>query len=102
MLLTKSQVYAIVREAINYRKNIFDTDNVAAHVEEAGFTSISGFIKRNAHEIFIRQPDLLVDISAHLDRLEYIFNLPKTLEEEYAHCESRNNAARCNTTNQFC
>ncbi|ACH69404.1 LEF-11 [Pseudalatia unipuncta granulovirus] len=94
-MLTKSQVYAIVREAINYRKNNFDTDNVTSHVEEAGFASISAFIKRNAKEIFIRQPDLLLNISAHLDRLEYIFNLPKTLEEEYAHCESRNNAV-CN------
>ncbi|AKR17502.1 LEF-11 [Mocis latipes granulovirus] len=91
-MLTKSQVYAIVREAINYRKNNFDTDEIASHVEEAGFASISAFISRNAHNIFIRQPDLLVDISAYLERLKYIFNLPKSLEEEYAYCETRNNA----------
>ncbi|AJK91706.1 lef-11 [Spodoptera frugiperda granulovirus] len=89
-MLTKSQVYAVVREAINYRKHHFDTDNVCCHVEDPGFASVSGFIKRHAHEILIRQPDLLVSISAHLDRLEYIFNLPKSLDEEYAYCLVRN------------
>ncbi|AQQ80320.1 LEF-11 [Betabaculovirus altermyunipunctae] len=90
-MLTKSQVYAIVREAVNYRKDNFDTDQVTSHVEDPGFASVFGFIKRNAHDIFIRQPDLLVSISAHLDRLQYVFNLPKTLEEEYACCLERYN-----------
>lgn len=89
-MLTKSQVYAIVRETINYRKDKFDTLEISAHVEDPSFASNLDFIRRHSCEIFIQQPDLLLNISAHLASLEYIFNLPKTLEEEYAYCVSRN------------
>ncbi|AKN63335.1 lef-11 [Agrotis segetum granulovirus] len=93
-LLTKSHVYAIVRECVNFKKHNFDTENVLAHVEDSNFSVISEFINANADRIFIRQPQLDIPITPHRERLSYIFNLPKNLELEYLYCEQRYNGSK--------
>ncbi|AKN80792.1 late expression factor 11 [Diatraea saccharalis granulovirus] len=91
MVLTKSQVYAIVREVINYKKTHNQTSDVTAHVGETQFSSISQFIKEHADRIFINHSDRLeTTVSPHLERLNYLFNLPEDIEEEYKYCLKRN------------
>nr|ANY57565.1 PlxyGVORF46 protein [Plutella xylostella granulovirus] len=89
-LLTRSKAYAVLRETINYRKSKFDTNSVVAHVEEPQFCKNSSFINDRAHKIFIQQPDSTQSIASHKDKLNHLFNLPKTLDEEYEYCRKRN------------
>ncbi|QOD40014.1 lef-11 [Matsumuraeses phaseoli granulovirus] len=92
MLLTKSQVYAIVREVINFKKSTDDTTNVTSHVENSEFASIFQYIKERAGKIVIKHSDHQdASIEHHLTRLNYLFNLPNNLEEEYKYCVTRNN-----------
>ncbi|AAM70251.1 late expression factor 11 [Phthorimaea operculella granulovirus] len=83
-MLTKSDVYAIVREVINYKKSTGDTTDVTAHVETSQFASIHRFIKEYAQNIVIKHSDRIeTPVTPHLNRLNYIFNLPQTTTEEY-------------------
>lgn len=93
--MTKSLVYAIVRESINYKKHVNDTTDVTSHVEDAGFESIIQYINKNADRIILNRSDRQeTSVAAHLDRLNYLFRLPSTLEEEYEYCLRRNNGKR--------
>lgn len=100
MPLTKSQVYAIVREVINYKKATHDTTHVTSHVEDPKFACIFTFILAHANEIFIRKSTLDVDatIAPHIKRLNYLFNLPVSIQEEYLYCV--NNERHHTTTQQ--
>ncbi|AAK70718.1 ORF58 LEF-11 [Cydia pomonella granulovirus] len=92
VMLTKSQVYAIVREVINYRKSTNDTQDVTAHVETPQFETIRQFINTHADRIVIKhfkRQDTAV--APHLSRLNYLFNLPTTIRDEYTYCLNRNN-----------
>nr|AUF82069.1 late expression factor-11 [Cryptophlebia leucotreta granulovirus] len=91
-MLTKSQVYAIVREVISYKKFNNDTKDVTAHVESPQFASISQFINAHADQIFIKHSNHQdAPVAPHLNRLNYIFNLPTTLIDEYNYCLNRDN-----------
>ncbi|ABC61177.1 LEF-11 [Choristoneura occidentalis granulovirus] len=91
MLLTKSQVYAIVREVINYKKSTNNTVNVTSHVEDCGFADILSFIKEHADHILVKRldhPD--ASIAPHIKRLEYLFDLPTLIDTEYNYCIVKN------------
>lgn len=88
-LLTKSHVYAVTRECINYNKNKFNTDHVSSHVEEPDFCHLSNFIIDNTDKISIRQPQLDAPITPHKQRFRYLFNLPSNLADEYRYCIER-------------
>nr|QNN89451.1 LEF-11 [Pieris brassicae granulovirus] len=92
MMLTKSQVYAIVREVINYRKFTDNTTNVTSHVENSYFAGNLQFIKQNADRIVIKHLEQLdVSIAPHTNRLNHLFNLPTSIDAEYKYCLRRNN-----------
>ncbi|APO13934.1 LEF-11 [Plodia interpunctella granulovirus] len=89
-MLTKSQVYAVVREVINFKKFQGDTSDVTAHVETPNFSTILQFIHEHADTIVIKRPDQLnIAVSSHRDRLNHLFKLPKNLSEEYEYCTKR-------------
>ncbi|ABQ51992.1 lef-11 [Spodoptera litura granulovirus] len=89
MILSKSHLYSILREVINYKKHNFDTEDVVAHVEEAAFEELFAYILRCADKIFILQPDLYESIAPHKNRIRHLLKLPKTLQEEYLYCDAR-------------
>ncbi|QNV47840.1 late expression factor 11 [Alphabaculovirus altersperidaniae] len=84
--LTRSEVYAIVREVINKRKHNNDVSNVWAHIFEPGFQEQVGYIRANIDKALItvggEQPHCK-RLSYHVKKLNKIFNLNKTLESEY-------------------
>ncbi|UYE99056.1 MAG: lef-11 [Betabaculovirus sp.] len=89
---TRSNLYAVVREVINYKKSTNDTTNITAHVEDCDFDHVLRFIKENADTIVIKraeQPD--TNLTTHLQRIKHLFNLPNTLDNEYEYCVNRNN-----------
>lgn len=91
MLLTKSQVYAIVREVINYKKSNGDTANVTSHVEDPQFEDIVQFINRHAEQIVLKHSDRLdATLAPHINRINHLFRLPSSLIEEYNYCCERN------------
>jgi Baculovirus LEF-11 protein len=89
-LLTKSATYSVLRETINHKKHHFDTASVVSHVEEPNFGRVSGFINENLSRIFIQKPNSTVSVAPHKEKLNYLFNLPKTLDKEYKYCCRRN------------
>nr|UYX49682.1 late expression factor 11 [Darna trima granulovirus] len=90
--LTKSQVYAVVRETINYKKSHNDTTDVTAHVENNRFASVSRFINERSSKIVIHQPDRPeTSVALYTNRLQHLFNLPNSVKEEYEYCVRRNN-----------
>lgn len=93
-MLTKSEVYHVIREVINYKKSNFDTANVTAHVEEAEFSGVSSFINDNIDRIVITQPDRHESVVSNKNQLKYLFNLSTNLSDEYEHCVKRNHGKR--------
>ncbi|AIS92051.1 late expression factor 11 [Erinnyis ello granulovirus] len=92
MPLTRSDVYAVVREVINFKKSTNDTTNITAHVEDCDFDHVFQFIKENTDRIVIKrsdQPD--TKLTCYLAHIKHLFNLPNSLDEEYKYCVSRNN-----------
>ncbi|AIU41267.1 lef-11 [Sucra jujuba nucleopolyhedrovirus] len=90
--LTRSEVYALVREAINKRKHNNDTDGVCDHMDSSGFEAQIEYIRQNLKNTFIianedRARCKRIDI--HLRRFNEIFKKRNVLEEEYLHCLSR-------------
>lgn len=89
---TRSNVYAVVREVINFKKSTNDTTNITAHVEDCDFDHVLSFIKENSDRIVIKradQPD--TNLTAHWHHIKHLFNLPLTLDKEYEYCVNRNN-----------
>ncbi|AAP85687.1 lef-11 [Adoxophyes orana granulovirus] len=92
-MLTKSLVYSIVKEVINYKKFSGDTENVTAHVESGKFENISQYIDEHCSNIIIRHSDgPQTSADAYKNKLKHLFKLPNSLELEYEYCCNRNNA----------
>ncbi|QHB21706.1 lef11 [Artaxa digramma nucleopolyhedrovirus] len=93
--LTRSEVYALVREVINKRKHCDDVDSVCDHVNSVGFTTIQmKYIRENLKRAFIIVGDDCTQrkrLDLHARRLENIFNLNTVLEDEYRYCTSVRN-----------
>jgi len=90
-MLTKSEVYAVVREVINYKKTHNQTTDVTTHIGDARFASVLfQFIKEHADRIAIKHSEqLTASVVPHVERLNYLFNLPTDITEEYNYCIGR-------------
>ncbi|QUJ09235.1 lef11 protein [Gynaephora ruoergensis nucleopolyhedrovirus] len=87
--LTRSEVYALVREVINKRKHFDDTDNVCDHVNSVGFSTQIKYIRENLEKAFIIVGDDCTQrkrLDSYTRRLENIFELNTVLEREYDYC----------------
>ncbi|CDG72460.1 Late expression factor 11 lef-11 [Spodoptera exigua multiple nucleopolyhedrovirus] len=84
--LTRSDVYAYVRETINKRKHEGDVSNVLAHIFESDFQEHVEYIRANIDKALItvggEQP-YCKRLSYHIKRINKIFNLITSLETEY-------------------
>ncbi|QWO71597.1 LEF11 [Orgyia pseudotsugata single capsid nuclopolyhedrovirus] len=92
--LTRSEVYALVREVINKRKHTNDTASVCDHVESVGFEAQTAYIRENLERVVISVGDgrpRRKHLSLHSRRLQNIFNLKVNLEEEYQFCTQTRN-----------
>ncbi|AIZ48685.1 lef-11 [Agrotis segetum nucleopolyhedrovirus B] len=84
--LTRSEVYALVREVINKRKHNNLVSNVCAHVFEPGFAEQVEYIRANIDKALITvggEHTHCKRLSAHVQKLNKIFALNTNLETEY-------------------
>lgn len=90
-MLTKSDLYAVIREVINFKKYHNNTTDVTSHVENPNFDTILQFIREHADQIFIIRPDQQKSsVAPYINRIEHLFNLPVEACAEYQYCLSRN------------
>ncbi|QYC92765.1 Late expression factor 11 [Trabala vishnou gigantina nucleopolyhedrovirus] len=92
--LTRSEVYALVREVVNKRKHTGHTRGVCDHMGTQEFQAQIEYIRKNLKGAVIivgddRQQNKRLE--AHLQRLLNIFNLNDSLEKEYRYCTSVRN-----------
>ncbi|QEI03557.1 LEF-11 [Spodoptera cosmioides nucleopolyhedrovirus] len=84
--LTRTDVYAYVRETINKRKHEGDVSNVLAHIFEPGFQEHLEYIRANIDKALItvggEQPHCK-RLSYHIRKINKVFNLLTSLESEY-------------------
>ncbi|ABM45830.1 late expression factor 11 [Spodoptera frugiperda multiple nucleopolyhedrovirus] len=84
--LTRSETYALCREVINKRKHDNDLSNVWTHIFEPGFQEQLEYIRANLDKAFItvggEQPHCK-RLFYHAQKIEKIFNLTTSLENEY-------------------
>lgn len=84
--LTRTDVYAYVRETINKRKHEGDVSNVLAHIFESGFQEHLEYIRANIDKALItvggEQPHCK-RLSYHIRKINKVFNLITSLETEY-------------------
>lgn len=85
--MTRSEVYALVREVINKRKHDNSVNNVCAHIFESGFADQLEYIRANIDKVLIiiggQQTQHCKRLTAHVEKLNQIFNLNANLEQEY-------------------
>ncbi|AAR28801.1 lef-11 [Leucania separata nucleopolyhedrovirus] len=82
--LTRSDVYAYVREIINRRKFNYDFEGVWAHMNDPQFDTQRGYIRRCLRDALIIHKDLgCKRLFRHRERIDNIFNLNTTLKKEY-------------------
>ncbi|ABY65781.1 late expression factor 11 [Orgyia leucostigma nucleopolyhedrovirus] len=92
--LTRSEVYALVREVINKRKHSNDIDGVCDHIESVGFQAQIAYIREYIEKLTVITGDGRSGrkrLNSHIRRLENIFNLNKSLEQEYYYCTTVRN-----------
>ncbi|AGR56780.1 lef11 [Hemileuca sp. nucleopolyhedrovirus] len=84
--LTRSEVYALLREVINKRKHFGLVDGVCDHVNSVGFQAQFEYIRKNIERVFVIDGDGRTQrkrLAQHISRLENLFKLNTSLEEEY-------------------
>jgi hypothetical protein len=84
--LTRSEIYALVRETINKRKHTGDVKNVCDHVFDRGFSTQIEYIRNNLDKALITvggQRAQCKRLHSHGQKLNRIFKLNKSLEDEY-------------------
>ncbi|AXS67693.1 lef-11 [Cryptophlebia peltastica nucleopolyhedrovirus] len=93
--VTRSEIYALVREVINKRKHSGDYTGVCAHIFEEAFETQMKYIRDNLKSAFV-----IADCSqnrkrlvSHHKRIENVFNLNTDLFTEYKRSSSRYNGA---------
>ncbi|ABI35709.1 late expression factor 11 [Ectropis obliqua nucleopolyhedrovirus] len=88
--LTRSEVYALLREVINKRKHENDHEGVCDHINSIDFQAQLDYIRQNIEKAYAIVGDGGVNtfksFAPHLMKLENIFNLQSTLEGEYHYC----------------
>ncbi|AKC91732.1 lef11 [Lambdina fiscellaria nucleopolyhedrovirus] len=93
--LTRSEIYALVREVINRRKHENETEGVCDHVFAAGFEQHMQYIRENLEKThFIVNDDCALrkrPLKPHLARLQNVFNLNQSLASEYSFAVNRYN-----------
>ncbi|AAZ38297.1 LEF-11 [Agrotis segetum nucleopolyhedrovirus A] len=90
--LTRSEVYALVREIINKKKHDGEVENVCAHVFDSGFADQLTYIRANIDKALITvggEHTHCKRVSAHVQKIEKIFNLNTSLEVEYQAAASK-------------
>ncbi|AIE47846.1 lef11 [Peridroma alphabaculovirus] len=90
--LTRSEVYALVREVINKRKHGGDVANVCDHAFDAGFQEQLKYIRANIDKALITvggERTQCKHLSVHVHKINKIFNLNKSLEAEYKDAVSK-------------
>ncbi|AFL64990.1 lef-11 [Mamestra brassicae multiple nucleopolyhedrovirus] len=84
--LTRSEVYALVREVINKRKHHNLFTNVCDHVFDDGFEEQLKYIRANIDKALITvggEHKHCKRLAAHIKKINKIFKLNKSLETEY-------------------
>nr|ANS70925.1 late expression factor 11 [Lymantria dispar multiple nucleopolyhedrovirus] len=85
--LTRSEVYALLRETINKRKHCGDTRNVCAHLFDEAFVDQIDYIRENLATAFIVVGDNCKErkcLAQHDTRFDRIFSLKqRSLQSEY-------------------
>ncbi|AXU41480.1 LEF-11 [Alphabaculovirus altermyunipunctae] len=88
--LTRSDLYAYIREIINNRKFNYDFENVWAHMNDPQFHTQRGYIRRCLRGALIIHKDLgCKRLFRHQERINNIFNLNSTLKKEYENSISK-------------
>ncbi|AIG63211.2 LEF-11 [Helicoverpa armigera SNPV] len=90
--LTRSEVYALLREVINWRKHHMQVDRVCDHVSDPGFAVQQNYINSildTASLVVGDCPEKKRLLNYHSKRLTNLFNLKTTLEDEYAQAVSK-------------
>nr|AGE61291.1 LEF-11 [Chrysodeixis chalcites nucleopolyhedrovirus]AGE61740.1 LEF-11 [Chrysodeixis chalcites nucleopolyhedrovirus] len=90
--LTRSEIYALVRETINKRKHTGDVTNVCDHVFDDGFATQFDYIRNNLDKALITvggQRTQCKRVQCHHLKLKRIFHLNKSLETEYKQSSNR-------------
>ncbi|AWW14392.1 lef-11 [Hyposidra talaca nucleopolyhedrovirus] len=101
--LTRSEVYALVREVINKRKHTNDTDGVCDHIDSPGFQAQIKYIREILSRTIVIVNDDQVQckrLDLHSKRLSDIFNKKSALEEEYRYCVKRNGWIRASESDR--
>jgi hypothetical protein len=84
--LTRSEVYALVREVINKRKHNNLVTSVCDHVFDAGFEEQLKYIRANIDKALITvggEHKHCKRLASHIQKINKIFKLNKSLEAEY-------------------
>nr|QBI90251.1 lef-11 [Trichoplusia ni single nucleopolyhedrovirus] len=90
--LTRSEIYALLRETINKRKHTGDVANVCAHAFDDGFAAQFDYIRNNLDKALITvggQRTQCKRVQCHHLKLKRIFHLNKSLETEYEESSNR-------------
>nr|AOL57033.1 LEF11 [Chrysodeixis includens nucleopolyhedrovirus]AOL57174.1 LEF11 [Chrysodeixis includens nucleopolyhedrovirus]QGW49162.1 LEF11 [Chrysodeixis includens nucleopolyhedrovirus]QGW49442.1 LEF11 [Chrysodeixis includens nucleopolyhedrovirus]QGW49582.1 LEF11 [Chrysodeixis includens nucleopolyhedrovirus] len=90
--LTRSEIYALLREIINKRKHTGDVTNVCDHVFDDGFATQFDYIRNNLDKALITvggQRTQCKRVKCHHLKLKRIFHLNKSLETEYQESSNR-------------
>lgn len=90
--VTRSEIYALVREVINKRKHLGLVDGVCDHLSDKGFVEQIKYIRENLNQAFISVSDNREQrkrLSNHVQRLNNIFHLNHCLNKEYSHSISK-------------
>lgn len=93
--ITRSEIYALLREVINKRKNGGDYNGICAHIFEDSFDQQIKYIREN-----IKSASVTADrdhnrkrLAPHRKRIEKTFNLNINLQTEYQESLRKYNGA---------
>ena len=86
--LTRSEIYALVRETIMKRKHDWLVDGVCDHLLDGNFDKQMKYIRDNLKKarIFTGDSGQCKRLFIHTRRLQNIFDKKNSLEEEYNKC----------------
>ncbi|BAC67263.1 late expression factor 11 [Adoxophyes honmai nucleopolyhedrovirus] len=93
--LTRSDVYALVKETINKRKHDGEFCNITAHIFDEGFEQQKEYIREK-----LSTASIVTDcrqnrkrLALHRKKIESIFNIHTSLQEEFNSCSRRYNGS---------
>jgi agmatine/peptidylarginine deiminase len=89
--LTRSEIYALVRETIMKRKHDWCVDGVCDHLLDSNFDKQMKYIRDNLKKarIFTGDSGRCKRLFLHTQRLQNIFDKNNSLEEEYNKCVAK-------------